>query len=128
MKIEKPKISTMRKNRITLFMWAEIMKEKYPELEMLFAVPFDAYKSVSSCKKFTEEGLKKGIPDVCLPISNGKFSSLWIKIKSSKHTKLTEKQKWWIKELNAKGCLAVDCVGWEAARDIILNYLNASKD
>lgn len=128
MKKDKSKNTAIHTVQIMLFVWAGAMKDKFPELEMLFSVPFDDNKLVSSGKKSADEGLKNGVPDICLPISNGKFSSLWIKLKSSKYAKLTDKQQWWIDNLNTKGCLAVTCFGYEAARDIILNYLNVAED
>lgn len=111
-----------------LFQWAELATPKHPELGLLFAIPNFAghhgsqIARLRSGARAKREGRKKGVPDVCLPISRGGFHSLYLELKAGKG-RASPEQKAWILALNDQGHRAKVCVGWEAARDAITEYL-----
>lgn len=76
----------------------------------------------SSLKKI---GLRPGLPDYHLPLSNKKYNGLWIEMKRSNQAgiKKNQKQDDWITKLNAIGHYATYAYGWHHAAEVILDYL-----
>ncbi len=115
---------------------AETLRD-YPEVELLFAIPNGAklpYKGKGRRRYSKEavnlkrEGLKPGVPDLCLPVPAGVYNGLFIEMKSlRKGAKASDEQLWWFKMLTAQGFKCVVCRGFEAARDEIKNYLSLSE-
>lgn len=109
--------------QVALFNWAMLQAGKYPELDLLFAIPNGSYKSITQAMKFKREGLKPGVPDVCLPVARNGYHGLYIEMKYGKN-KLSDKQIWWRNELKKQGYLVWLSYRFEDAKDIILAYLN----
>lgn len=59
-----------------LFAWAADNVEQYPQLKWLFAVPNGFYGDSGQKGKMKAEGLRKGVPDVVLPVSIFKMNIL----------------------------------------------------
>lgn len=109
-----------------LFEWAEYEKANTPELAMLYAIPNGFFSSSWHKSKAVKEGLKKGVPDVCLAVPSGRYHGLYIELKVGKN-KPNKDQKHWISKLNGWGYCAVVCVGWEEARSKILTYIKGGE-
>ncbi|MCM1364946.1 MAG: VRR-NUC domain-containing protein [Faecalibacterium sp.] len=107
-----------------LFEWAKLHEGKYPELKAMYHVPNEGKRSEQQGAKMKSEGLKPGVPDICLPVSRGGYHSLYIELKREKGGRLTENQKTWIDMLRRLGNYAVCCCGSKAAEKVILWYLN----
>lgn len=107
-----------------LFRWAEFQSGRYPELKLLYHVPNGGSRKKSEAGRFKAEGVKAGVPDLCLPVARGGYHGLYIELKRLKHSKTSEDQKAWIAQLNEQGYCAVVCKGWEAAAKVITEYLN----
>ena len=69
------------------------------------------------------QGVKPGVPDICLPVPRGKFTALYIEMKRRKHAEISEAQRGWIEALNRVGNRAVVCYGWDEAREALIEYL-----
>ena len=52
------------------------------------------------------------------------FHGLYIELKRIKNGRATEEQRAWLKKLTAEGYLACICHGWQAAAEVITDYLN----
>jgi hypothetical protein len=57
-----------------------------------------------------------------LPVARGGYHGLYIELKTGKG-RTSESQDWWIDKLTIEGYKAVVCRGWEAAKDMIEEYL-----
>ena len=64
-----------------IFEWAALMQGAYPELGLLFAIPNGGKRDKATAGKLKAEGVKAGVPDMCLPVSNGKYHGLFIELK-----------------------------------------------
>jgi len=111
------------KEQIMIFEWANLACSKYPELELLFAIPNGGYRKPIEAINLKKQGVKAGVPDMFLPIPKKNFAGLWIELKYGKN-KASEKQKWWIERLNNQGYLAIVCYGFEETRTAIIQYLS----
>lgn len=105
-----------------LFRWAEFYKEKYPELELLHHIPNGGKRDKREAARLKRQGVKAGVPDLCLPVPRGKYHGLYIELKYGGN-KPTEKQMQWLYKLQKQGYVALYCYGWEQASKVIVNYL-----
>lgn len=105
-----------------LFEWASWQSGKYPELALLFHIPNEGLRNPRTGARLKREGLKAGIPDICLPVARGGYHGLYIELKVGSN-KPTEKQLKWLEALTRQGYCAYWCVGWETAADRIDEYL-----
>ena len=71
---------------------------KYPELLTMYPVPNAAKRGPAVAMYMKSEGLRSGVPDICLPIKKGNWNSLYVEMKTSKG-RLSKEQEWWHKKL-----------------------------
>ena len=109
-----------------LFQWVEYAKSRYPELDLLYHIPNGGKRDKLEAARLKREGVKAGVPDLCLPIARGGFHGLYIELKAGKNT-ATPLQRQWITALNREGYAAAVCTGWEQAAEVIGDYLGMEK-
>lgn len=102
--------------------WARMHEKRWPALELLHAVPNGGFRFKATAAAMKREGVKSGVPDLDLPVSRGKWHGLRIEMKAH-DGRPSESQRWWIDRLQAEGYRAEVCYGWEAARDVLIEYL-----
>jgi hypothetical protein len=121
-----PKLRTPEHvEQVTLMQWARLHERRYPELALLHAVPNGGHRHVAVARAMKAEGVKAGVPDLDLPVARGPWHGLRIEMKA-KGGRATPEQRRWIDSLRAQGYRAEVCTGWEAARDLILEYLGGA--
>lgn len=106
-----------------LFRWAAFMVGKHPELELLYHIPNGGSRDVREAANLKRQGVKSGVPDLCLPVPRGKFHGLYIEMKYGKN-KPTEKQRAWLTALKNQGYAVAVCYSWEQAQTVICKYLH----
>jgi len=67
-------------------------------------------------------GVKKGVPDLCLPVPHGRYHALYIEMKTD-DGRTSSEQKWWGEQLLAQGYMWEVCHGWESAVRVLEWYL-----
>ena len=107
-----------------LFQWADFSMGKYPELALLFHIPNEGKRTTTTGGRMRKEGLRKGFPDLCLPVARGGYHSLYIELKRIKGSITTTEQTEWIEALKQQGHVAIICKGFEQAQKAIEKYLN----
>lgn len=107
-----------------VFDWAATMAATYPELDTMFAIPNGGLRNISVAMKLKAEGVKAGIPDICLPTSHGGYHALYIELKV-KPNKPTEQQLVSMSRLADYGNLCVVCYGADEAIQTIMAYIKA---
>lgn len=122
-------INAMGKSNVTegqeqqaLFDWAQRMEGRYPELKLMYHVPNGGKRDKVTAAILKREGVKSGVPDICLPVPKGRFHGLYIELKRA-GGKTTKKQDEWLEALEMQGYRTHVCVGWQSASNAILNYL-----
>lgn len=124
--------------QVALFKWAEYATGRWSVLALLYAIPNGGMRpfrqrtdkhgrmirySVEG-QKLRAEGVKDGVPDLCLPVPRGHFHGLYIEMKTRTGS-ASKPQRQWIAALNRQGYYAEVCHGWEQARRVIEDYLGA---
>lgn len=107
----------------TLFRWAEMEARRHPELNLLHHIPNGGSRDPREARNLKQEGVKAGVPDICLPVPRGGYNGLYIEMKRIRGGRLSDEQRGWLAALTANGYRAEVCRGWEAAKDLILEYL-----
>mgnify|MGYP000303687885 CR=1 FL=1 len=107
-----------------VFQWAKYHLGKYPDLEWMYAIPNGGYRHKATAARLKAEGVKSGVPDICLPIPRGIYPGLYIEMKRPKKGRLSENQKRWRAVLCRNGYRVERCDGWQQAVAVLLNYLN----
>lgn len=69
-------------------------------------------------------GVRPGCSDVLISIARNGHHGLWVELKAGKG-RLTLSQKEFLQDMTEQGYLAVCCVGYEAARAVIEDYLGS---
>ena len=105
-----------------LFQWAGYAEQQYPELKLLHHIPNGGKRDSRTAVNLKREGVKAGVPDICLPVARGQYHGLYIELKAGKN-KTTTKQKEWLNALNQEGYATKVCYGWSEARETIEKYL-----
>ncbi len=105
-------------------------QNKYPELQLMFAVPNGAHlagdeiRRAIKMRKMKEEGFVPGVPDLMLPIARGKYYGLALEFKSATG-KVSDQQKDYMNKLTNYGwkCEVVNDASkaWEITLHYILN-------
>lgn len=105
--------------------WAKLQVHNFPELALLYHVPNEGRHNVAYRSKLARMGLKKGIPDLVLPVPNGQYHALYIEMKKSDGhiSDIRPDQIEKIKLLTNYGNRAVVAYGYMQAINEILRYL-----
>lgn len=106
-----------------LMNWCEVMEGAFPELKLLYAIPNGGVRHIGTAKKLKAEGVKPGVPDLCLPVARKGFHGLYIEMKREKGGRLSDPQKWWAENLTKQGYRAVMCQGMAEAKKELISYL-----
>lgn len=95
------------------------------ESRRLFAIPNGGHRSKSQGALLKLTGVQPGVPDLFLPVPCNSFHGLWIEMKSTDpKSRASKEQRSWLAYLTSQGYRAELCRGFEAARDLILEYLS----
>jgi len=119
-------------HQVALFQLAEMHLNDMPELELMYAIPNGDKRSISVAKRLKAEGVKKGIPDICLPIARHGYHALYIEMKrpaspGKAKGRVSFEQKHMASLLEVADNRVVVCYGWEEAWNEILWYLKGGK-
>lgn len=127
-------MGTEHAHQCAVFQWVALTGRKHlPELDLLFAIPNGGDRRPSVAAAMKAEGVKSGVPDLCLPVarqgSYGDWShSLWIELKLPGRERerdggRSESQVAWHKRLVSQGNTVVLAFGWMAVVGALNDYL-----
>lgn len=108
-----------------LFQWAHLAMGKYPELALMYHIPNGGSRHKLEAAHLKAQGVRAGVPDICLPVARGPYHGLYIELKREDGGKLSATQSEWLDGLDRQGYRAVCCHGWERAAEEIQQYMEA---
>jgi VRR-NUC domain len=94
-----------------------------PIAKKIFAIPNGSHKSPATAAKFKREGLRPGVPDLFLPVARRGFHGLFIEMKRTKGSVISDDQGKWIVQLGLDGYSCWVCRGADEAISVIQDYL-----
>ncbi|QAU22874.1 VRR-NUC domain-containing protein [Dyella sp. M7H15-1] len=112
--------------QVMLIRWTRLATVAHPELDLLYAIPNGGERNKIIAAKLKAEGVRKGVPDLHLPVPRAGYCGLYVEMKRRKGGVVSEEQRVWIARLAEQGHRVEVCKGWEQARDVIVSYLAAA--
>lgn len=106
----------------SLFIWAAYNMPRMPELKFMHHVPNGGKRDAATATALKRQGVKAGVPDICLPAPRGGYHGLYIELKAGRNT-TTEKQREWLEYLKRQGYFTAVCYGWQSAAELVEKYL-----
>ena len=87
-------------------------RSKWPELALLHHVKNETQGGARQVAMDKAMGVKKGVPDLCLPVPRGTYHGLYIEMKNDVG-RASQEQKWWGERLTEQGYRWEVCHGWK---------------
>ena len=119
-------IPTESEEQQALFQWAAIAERQHPEIRLLHAIPNGGKRNKVTAAILKAEGVKSGVPDMCLPVARGRYHGLYIELKRRKGGRVSPEQAVWLRALGKQGYRVAVCLGWIEARETIERYLKGA--
>lgn len=110
--------------QIALFRWVSFYRATCPEVDLLYHIPNGGSRHPKEGANLKRQGVRAGVPDLCLPVARQGFHGLYIELKYGKN-KPTAEQNGWMYALRRQGYAAEVCYGWQEAMELITKYLKA---
>lgn len=98
------------------------MRAQYPELDLLYHIPNGGSRNKIEAANLKKQGVRAGVPDLCLPVARGEYHGLYVEMKYGEN-KPTQKQKEWLEKLTKQGYKTAVAYSCDAAEDILLKYI-----
>lgn len=108
--------------QIAVFNWAAYVAGQYPDLRWMYHTPNGGQRSKATAARLKAAGVKRGVPDICLPRPKHGYAGLYIEMKVEPN-KPTKDQKEWLEYLAIVGYKTAVCYCADAAIKVILDYL-----
>ena len=105
-----------------LITWCRIFENRYPELKMIYHIPNGGSRNQLEAANLKRQGVKAGVPDLCLPVPKDGYHGLYIEMKYGKN-KPTGNQEEWLESLRQYGYKTAVCYGADKARETIKQYI-----
>jgi len=111
-------------HQVQVINWARDHEHRWPDLWFLFAVAnAGAGAQRGQAGKMKAEGVKPGVPDLCLPVARGGYHGLFIEMKTETSGASSE-QKVWIERLRGENYYCTLAHGSVIAIQILQTYLD----
>ncbi len=105
---------------------ADALAPSVPALKLLHAIPNGGHRHKATAGKLKAEGVRRGVPDLCLPVPMGDWHGLYVEMKAQ-GGKASPEQLEWHSALRANGYRVELCVGADAAWTVICEYLGLAQ-
>ena len=76
------------------FRWAALAKSRWPELVLLHAIPNGGHRHKAVAVRMKAEGMKAGVPDICLPVPRGSWHGLYLELKTEDGSVSRAQRRW----------------------------------
>lgn len=105
--------------------WANGQATNWPELALLHHVPNGGLRGKCQAAALKRQGVKPGVPDLCLPVARGGYHGLYVEMKRRDGGRVSSEQKAWLAALHAQGYSVAVAEGHEQAIAVLKDYLAA---
>ena len=88
----------------------------------VFHIPNGGSRNKREAANLKRQGVRAGVPDLCIPVAKGGYHGLYIEMKAGKN-KPTDNQVRWLELLLRNGYAAFVCYGASNAIECIRRYM-----
>lgn len=110
-----------------VFRWAKDAAILWPELRYMYHTPNEGKRNPYTGQRLKAEGMRSGVPDICLPAPRGKYHGLYIEMKVGRN-KPTPEQEDFLTYLAGAGYKSLACWGEKSTIRAIESYLKLPKE
>jgi len=103
-----------RQHQVALIKWVKTVRDAYPVLRLLYAVPNGGLRNIKIARKLKAEGVMTGVADLCLPAARRGYHGLYLEMKSEMGVP-TKEQKDFLRGVLEEGYCAVIAQGFDEA-------------
>lgn len=96
--------------------------------KLIFAIPNGGKRDAKVGAMLKAEGVKSGVPDICVAIPRNGYHGLWIELKRIKGAHVSAAQRKLLRKLSDLGYRAEIATGAERAWEILCDYLDLELD
>lgn len=119
-------------HQVALFKWSEMNLSTMPELALMYCIANGGARSKATAGRLKAEGVKAGVPDICLPLPTATAGALYIELKvpaspGKRAGRESDAQKEWRELLVSVGNAAYVAWGWEDAVGWIVPHIKAHR-
>jgi len=111
-----------RPHQVALIKWVRTVRDIYPVLKLLYAVPNGGDRNLRVARKLKAEGVLAGVADLCLPAARRGYHGLYLEMKSEEGV-ATEEQKEFLRGVLGEGYCAAIAQGVDDAKATLKWYL-----
>lgn len=122
------------RDQAAVITWAQCAVAEHPELAYLNGSLNGVRLTIGQAAKARRCGMKKGFPDLSLPVTRGLYAGLYIELKpltrgkkNPRRPRLDPEQERWVEFLRSQGYCAAVCCGSDEAINFIKSYLNQKR-
>lgn len=119
----KNEVKSEHSEQVKFFKFLFSLSEKYSQFALVFAIPNGGIRNKITAKNLKLAGVKSGVPDIFIPLPNKLYHGLFIEMKK-KGNYLTEKQKFFMEELQKLNYNCVVCYSCNDAIEALSEYCN----
>lgn len=119
-------------HQAAIFQWIALKgRLMLADVDMLYAIANGGGRTPSVAAAMKAEGVRPGVPDMCLPVPAGQYAGLYIELKvpgreTTRDGGRDPKQVDWAKRLRGKHYAVVTAYGWHAAVDVLRVYYSGA--
>lgn len=121
-KAPKKRVQKEAHEQEAVIQWAKLQEQVWPELKLLFHIPNGGSRNVIEATNLKRQGVKRGVPDLFLPVPKSGTHGIFIEMKSEKG-RVSDEQHWYIQQLRLQWYRVEICYSAESAINAIKNYL-----
>lgn len=113
------------RHQINIIKWSQqpSIRSRWPELALLYHIKNETTEGKGRVAADRAMGVKKGVPDLCLPVPRGQYHGLYIEMKTETG-RTSPEQDWWGERLLGQGYMWEVCHGWQSAVRVLEWYLS----
>ena len=95
-------------------------------MQLLYHIPNGGSRHRLEAVHLKQQGVRAGVPDLCLPVARDGCHGLYVEMKRTKGGRVSPEQMGWMEALKAEGHMVAVCQGGGMASEINLAYLKGS--
>ena len=90
----------------------------------VFHIPNGGQRDKACAANLKRQGVRAGVPDLCIPLARLGYHGLYIEMKRRKGYQIRPTQREWLARLNKEGYLARVCAGADSAIELVRQYVD----
>ena len=114
-----------RAHQVALIKWVRTVRDIFPVLKLLYAVPNGGDRNLRVARKLKAEGVLAGVADLCLPAARRGYHGLYLEMKAEDGV-ATKEQKEFLRGVSEEGYCAVIAQGVDEAKSTLEWYIGVA--